>query len=213
MPGVTYASQGLSATGEGNSVMFDIYPRGLTITGTSSREYNGTTLAKVSNLAITDGIVPGDPVALEYGLAYGNFVNAAGNRWSHAGKWNIELMTDVSLVNDPNGNYYVATRNITGEILSRPVYLHSLYHDQTTYGLQYDKLAVLLGDGKKITDTVQYNGETLTVQNFYDKILAGTKVDTDTTRYMADQYRNNEEQVKEPNNYRYYDNAMAIFGF
>ena len=207
MPGVTYASQGLSATGEGNSVMFDIYPRGLTITGTSSREYNGTTLAKVSNLAITDGIVPGDPVALEYGLAYGNFVNAAGNRWSHAGKWNIELMTDVSLVNDPNGNYYVATRNITGEILSRPVYLHSLYHDQTTYGLQYDKLAVLLGDGKKITDTVQYNGETLTVQNFYDKILAGTKVDTDTTRYMADQYRNNEEQVKEPNNYRYYDNT------
>lgn len=206
-PGVTYAAQGLPSSGNGNSVMFDIYPRGLTISGTSSREYNGTTLAKVSDLKISDGIVPGDPVALEYGLAYGNFVNDAGNRWSHVGKWNIELMTDVTLVNDPNGNYYVATRNITGEILSRPVYLHSLYHDQTTYGLQYDKLAVLLGNGKKITDTVQYHDETLTVQDFYDKVLAGTKVDTDTTRYMADQFRNNEEEVKEPNNYRIYDNT------
>ena len=206
IPGFTYASKGLPASGDGDTVYFDIYPRGLDVAGSSTREYNGMALAKVTNLKITDGIVPGDTVSLAITTAFGYFVDDGANEWSHVGKHNIDLITQVDLVNS-NGNYYVDNWNVSGEITARPLHLHSLYHDTQKYSQQYDVLAQPLGEGKQLTDTVSYNDETMTVEEFYDTLLAGERVTTDITRYMADQFRNYEEQVKEPNNYRGYDNT------
>ena len=193
------------------------------VSANNNREYNGTSVAKISNITIqpynqssdVSGIVPGDNVALNSTTAYGYYseyykpteYDSSPAEQIHKGDYSIKALTNISLVNNAKGNYYIRSENFTGSIAARPLYLHSLYHDQTKYTYTYDAQAVTIGSGLNLTDQVSYNGQTYKVGDFYEALLAGNRVETDTTRYMGDQYRNYEEDVKEPNNYRIYDST------
>lgn len=191
----------------------------------NNRIYNGTSVAKIDNITIqpysqtadASGIVPGDNVALNSTTAYGYYseyykpteYDMSPAEQIHKGDYSIKALTNLSLVNNAKGNYYIRSENFTGSIEARPLYLHSLYHDQTKYTYTYDAQAVTIGSGLNLTDQVVYNGQSYTVGDFYEALLAGNRVESDTTRYMGDQYRNYEEEVKEPNNYRIYDSTTA----
>lgn len=196
------------------------------VSGGNTRIYNGTSVAKIENITIepyeqsgadVSGIVPGDTVALNSTFAYGYYseyykpteYDRMPNEQVHKGDYSIKALTNLGLVNNEKGNYYIRSEDFTGSIQPRPLYLHSLYHDQTKYTYTYDNQAVTIGSGFNLHDTVVYNGQNYTVGDFYEILLAGIQVETDTTRYMGDQYRNYEEDVKEPNNYRIYDSTDA----
>lgn len=164
------------------------------------------------------GIVAGDTVALNETLAYGyysdqyptdDFFSAEPEERIHTGNHAIKALTNLNLINNPYGNYYIRSETFTGSIKPRPLYLHSLYHDQTDYKWTYDSRARSIGAEKNLNDLVVYGDAELTVKEVYEAILAGTRNDRDTTRYVADQYRAYEEEVKDPNNYRMYDNCLS----
>lgn len=214
------------ATGSVTEANLIVRSRPLDLVSTNNdRIYNGTSVAKIANITIqpytqsTDasGVVPGDNVALNSTTAYGYYseyykpteYDLSPAEQIHKGDYSIKALTNLLLVNNAKGNYYIRSENFTGSIAARPLYLHSLYHDQTKYTYTYDAQAVTIGSGLSLTDKVVYNGQSYTVGDFYEALLAGNRVVSDTTRYMGDQYRSYEEDVKEPNNYRIYDSTTA----
>lgn len=224
-PGKTYLAKQLigvadtPVSGTGNVVYFDIYPRPLDLySANNDRIYNNISTAKIENITIAaatadSGIVNGDPVALNSTLAYGYYCDPYdGTLYAqdfgeqlHTGLHSIKALTTITLVNDPNHNYYIRSENFTGTINPRPLYVHSLYHDTEKYTWTYDGNSNDIGRDRNLTDSVTYNGQSMTVADCYEAILAGTKVTSDITRYTKTEQDNYTNDVVAPNNIKMYD--------
>ena len=224
-PGKTYLSKQLigvadtPVSGTGNVVYFDIYPRPLDLySANNDRIYNNISTAKIENIKIKDptgdsGIVNGDPVQLNTTTAYGYYCASYDptlfaqefTEQIHTGFHSIKALTNISLVNDPNHNYYIRSHDFTGTINPRPLYVHSLYHDTQKYTWTYDGNSNDLGRGLNLNETVRYNGQSMTVADFYEAILAGNKVTVDVTRYTTTEQDNYTNEVVDPNNIKIYD--------
>ena len=135
-----YDLQGLAADGTITAAI-KITPRPLTLRSkymddpdhpANIKMYDGTTTAAIGNIKVAN-IVPGDLVALDkssYGGTYAT--GAAGEQLTPDGKvlpdrykmlaeTLITRTEEIHLVNDPKGNYYIASEDYSGAIYRRPM--------------------------------------------------------------------------------------------
>lgn len=145
------------------------------------KTYDGTTEATVANVKISN-IVPGDPVGLDkdrfagvYATANaGETLNPDGtvqeDRYAKLTENPITRTEDIRLVNDPEGNYYIASEDYSGAIYRRPISAFvgnftSVYGEDPALDPQTadEYSAAEGGDGYDLGISALVAGDTLTI--------------------------------------------------
>ena len=133
-PGHTY--DGSSPSGIGDTVKFDIYPRGLTIIGTGDKPYDRTSKATLENVHIASGgLIAKDEntVKLSTTTVTGNYTVDGKNVSDAGGPYVVIRTSELSLVGNSAGNYYIEKEDLSGSITPLDLYVHSIYLEDPTY--------------------------------------------------------------------------------
>ena len=113
----------------------------------NDREYNGNDRVRVSNIqmeafssANQSGIVPADQGRVI--LNTNTFVGSFNEVWHQTNGQQIQILreagTDLHFEGAKAANYRIGREDYTGAITPRPLYLHSTYHDTTSYSYSYN---------------------------------------------------------------------------
>ena len=187
-PGHTY--DGSSPSGIGDTVKFDIYPRGLTIIGTGDKPYDRTSKATLENVHIASGgLIAKDEstVKLSTTTVTGNYTVDGKNVSDAGGPYVVIRTSELSLVGNSAGNYYIEKEDLSGSITPLDLYVHSIYLEDPTYprnvkhydGTTKATIKDILIDGVLEGDDVKIKEETL--PGNYKTKDAGQKLNADGT--------------------------------
>ena len=185
-PGKTYPNG--NSSGTGSSVKFDIYPKALTVVGSSSKVYDHTADASIPDARITTGMASRDNVSLSTTKVDGYYADNNGNRVSDVGgPYKIVRESELTLVGNGSTNYYIGTEDYSGSISARGLYVHSLYLEDPTYprnikhydGTTNATIKDILIDGILEDDDVKLASETASGK--YKTKDAGQKLNADGT--------------------------------
>jgi hypothetical protein len=185
-PGKTYPNG--NSSGTGSSVKFDIYPKALTVVGSSSKVYDHTADASIPDARITTGMASRDNVSLSTTKVDGYYADNNGNRVSDVGgPYKIVRESELTLVGNGSTNYYIGTEDYSGSISARGLYVHSLYLEDPTYprnikhydGTTNATIKDILIDGILEGDDVKLASETASGK--YKTKDAGQKLNADGT--------------------------------
>ena len=169
-PGHTY--DGSSPSGIGDTVKFDIYPRGLTIIGTGDKPYDRTSKATLENVHIASGgLIAKDEntVKLSTTTVTGNYTVDGKNVSDAGGPYVVIRTSELSLVGNSARNYYIEKEDLSGSITPLDLYVHSIYLEDPTYprnvkhydGTTKATIKDILIDGVLEGDDVKIKEETL----------------------------------------------------
>lgn len=187
-PGHTY--DGSSPSGIGDTVKFDIYPRGLTIIGTGDKPYDSTSKATLENVHIASGgLIAKDEntVKLSTTTVTGNYTVDGKNVSDAGGPYVVIRTSELSLVGNSARNYYIEKEDLSGSITPLDLYVHSIYLEDPTYprnvkhydGTTKATIKDILIDGVLEGDDVKIKEETL--PGNYKTKDAGQKLNADGT--------------------------------
>lgn len=187
-PGHTY--DGSSPSGIGDTVKFDIYPRGLTIIGTGDKPYDRTSKATLENVHIASGgLIAKDEntVKLSTTTVTGNYTVDGKNVSDAGGPYVVIRTSELSLVGNSAGNYYIEKEDLSGSITPLDLYVHSIYLEDPTYprnvkhydGTTKATIKDILIDGVLEGDDVKIKEETL--PGNYKTKDAGQKLNSNGT--------------------------------
>lgn len=185
-PGHTY--DGSSPSGIGDTVKFDIYPRGLTIIGTGDKPYDSTSKATLENVHIASGgLIAKDEntVKLSTTTVTGNYTVDGKNVSDAGGPYVVIRTSELSLVGNSARNYYIEKEDLSGSITPLDLYVHSIYLEDPTYprnvkhydGTTKATIKDILIDGVLEGDDVKIKEETL--PGNYKTKDAGQKLNAD----------------------------------
>lgn len=198
-PGHTYDNGG-SPTGTGATVNFDIYPRALSVNGSGDKVYDRTTTAKLTNAAISGGLIAADVgrIRLSTSTVTGYYSDGAQPVSNAGGPYTIVRESDLALNGDTYHNYYIGSETYTGSISKRGLNLHSLLWEDPDYPRnikQYDGTDTAIIKDIIIDGVLEGDKVTLTsptIPGKYASNQAGQRLNVDGTVPSDWPYPNNQ---------------------